>query len=570
MPSLASAQTAPYVESLLLRNGNDAGEYRRGEDGRDRPRDQVYPGSEQSQIVQLANNEILIFGMGSYRLNGELPNNRMQMFCASVKMDPIVGPQLQSMSYVTNNNGDRRRNANHVRATGIFHDAAGRPEVAAVTYNYAPNNRAQAYQVVFGPGCEQLSERTRIMAKNNDDCSETGESPEMVAYQDGTTARLFSAHGCNGNGEDDSWAALVDISKNVDGTYTVDLINDDIRTEREEERSRPDVLALGDYAVVCLTAGNTQPPNRGVYCSAYDTASGERLWRTAVARKEDGIYRTQIRMNAVLDSAGQPTNTVYTTWREITQRNRRGKGAAKMMGTALRFSRDGMDMLGVPQEDVFPSGDATHPSQCSTQWGTDGVAMSKGFIISGSINGSASALSTGHIVSWDEASRTVVHERKVGLNAAIDTGWLSNIYGNNPNTQGRNFIKCIGDVKNPGYGVTGGYQPDVKSFVAVSAHTRRMDLALGLPEEKLALELVLVPAVTAPDAPELPEPDEGDTTPPDDDTTPPDDDTDPTPPDTSSPGSLGGCSVSGNTSGTGSFLLLGLAVFAITRRRRRS
>ena len=33
-----------------------------------------------------------VFGIGSYDLNGQPVNDRMQMFCASIPMDPFLGP----------------------------------------------------------------------------------------------------------------------------------------------------------------------------------------------------------------------------------------------------------------------------------------------------------------------------------------------------------------------------------------------------------------------------------------------------------------------------------------------
>ena len=45
-----------------------------------------------------------------------------------------------------------------------------------------------------------------------------------------------------------------------------------------------------------------------------------------------------------------------------------------------------------------------------------------------------------------------------------DSGRLANLYGPNPNVQGRDFPLCIGGVKNPGYKVTNGYMPEVETF----------------------------------------------------------------------------------------------------------
>ena len=265
---------------------------------------------------------------------------------------------------------------------------------------------------------------------------------------------------------------------------------------------------------------------------------------------------------------GAPTDTAYVTWRELKPRQGRdGKGSTQYMATTIKFSRTGMDMLAVPTMSAFPGGDSSHPSQCSTLWGTDGVDVeSRLFIISGSLNGNPAALSTGHVVGWNQYTRTLAPTRKVGLNSAIDTGWLSNLYGQNPNTQGRNYVKCIGNVNNPGYGVTGGYQPAVKTFVAVAAASRKYRPD-GMMQDKLASDLVLVPAVIAPDAPPVgTDPAEEE----DPDPTPdpePEPEPDPTPtPDSS--GSLGGCSVTSNSAGFGGLALLGLALVFVTRRRR--
>ncbi len=45
-----------------------------------------------------------------------------------------------------------------------------------------------------------------------------------------------------------------------------------------------------------------------------------------------------------------------------------------------------------------------------------------------------------------------------------DSGLIANLYGANPNNQGRDFLRCYGDVKNPGFGVTNGYMADVETF----------------------------------------------------------------------------------------------------------
>jgi uncharacterized protein (TIGR03382 family) len=48
-----------------------------------------------------------------------------------------------------------------------------------------------------------------------------------------------------------------------------------------------------------------------------------------------------------------------------------------------------------------------------------------------------------------------------------DSGKLANLYGQNPGTNGRDFLRCIGDVPNPGFGQPNGFYPSVKTFFAL-------------------------------------------------------------------------------------------------------
>lgn len=517
VPAVANAETTHAdVQRLLLRDGNNAGRTRKGEDGRERALQQRGAGAEQVQIAQLANNELMMFGIGSYELNGEPAYHRLQMFCASVTLDAMRGPQMQTLKYVTRNRADRYRNGMHPRVTPIFGG-----EVVAVTYNIAqkpngePDNHARAYTQVFGPNCTPVSEPVQIMYKNNDNCSENkGEG--VVVEQTASDARILEMHGCNGNGSDDAWVAGVRITKQGTGSYTVQK-EYDLVVENDEERSRGTVLLTGDpnFALACFTAGNTQPPNKGVRCAGINTArqappdangntgeeggrqQGRLMWRKYIQQREGRTYRTEVRVASILGPDGKPTNKVYAVYQKGERRRREGKGSQTMVTAVLQAGPNGMEIVGAPQEGVAPGADATHGQVCSTLWGTDGQASSKAFVMTGSHNGEPGALSVAHILG--ESNNAMKTERRVGLGASIDVSWIPNIYGNNPNMQGRNYMHCVGNVRNPGYGVPGGYLSDVKSFVAIPATTRRQNEAVTPVtrnnEDKLALELILVPAV---------------------------------------------------------------------------
>ncbi len=552
-PAAAEPQrpTTPYVDDVLLRDGNDAGPVRRDESGRDYPEEDYYPGAEHVGIVALQDDRVLMFGMGSYQLAGVVPNNRVQMFCAATRVDPVTGPAMTTMRYVTNNEGDRYRNAHHPRVTPIFGGAA-----AAVLYNYAPGDRAQTYMTIFGPNCEQLSPMTLVMAKNDDDCSNSDHRSFTEIRNAGGVARLVGVYGCNGDGSDDAWGGVQDVVRKSDGSYEISVVTDDILIEEEEERTRGWVVVGTDrsFWTACVTAGNAQPPDRGVVCSAYDTESGAALWRTFVAQKVDEVYQTQIHVVGIRDDGGNPTSMALATWERLTENRRRGKGTVELASAALSFTRQGMQVLTDPSTRVAPTVDGTHLGMCDSLVGADGQTSWRGFLVGSSINGNPFALSVGQTVAWNPAETRLMPDRKYSLNVAIDNAWLSNIYGQNPEQQGRNFIACVGDVPNPGYRRTDGYQPGVKSFAAVAATSRRMDDARGIAEDKLATELVLVPMVLAPDAPPAGEPVDPD---------------DPVPapePAGVHSGATGVCSAAGGGGGSGA-ALLALLVLACARRR---
>jgi hypothetical protein len=548
----AAAESAvPYVDDLLLRDGNDAGLVRRDENGRDQPEQDYYPGAEHVGIVALQGDRVLMFGMGSYQLSGVTPNNRVQMFCAASRIDPVTGPEMVTMRYVTNNEGDRYRNAHHPRVAPIFGGTA-----AAVLYNYAPGDRAQTYMTIFGPDCQQLSPMTLVMAKNNDDCSNSDHRSLAEVRSDGNLARLVGVYGCNGEGSDDAWGGVQDVVKKSDGTYEIRVVTDDILVEEEEERTRGWVIVGQDrsFWTACVTAGNTQPPDRGVVCSAYDTETGEALWRQFVAKKVGEVYQTQIHVVGMRDAAGVPTSMALATWERLTETRRRGKGTVELASAALSFTRQGMAIVTEPSTSVAPTVDGTHLGMCGSMVGVEGQASWRGFLVGSSINGNPFAISVGQTVAWNPDETRLMPDRKYSLNVAIDNAWLSNIYGQNPEVQGRNFVSCIGDVPNPGYGQGGGYQPEVKSFAAVAATSRRMDDARGIAEDKLATELILVPMVLAPDAP-----------PPGD----PVDPSDPVPtpePASVHSGASGSCSAAGDGSAAGG-AVLALVVLVCIRRR---
>jgi MYXO-CTERM domain-containing protein len=138
---------------------------------------------------------------------------------------------------------------------------------------------------------------------------------------------------------------------------------------------------------------------------------------------------------------------------------------------------------------------ATHSSLCATNYGVDGK---RAIAIMGA---PASGVGTPsmQLAFFDPAAKTITagETNRWTVGFAADSGFLSNIYGQNPTTQGRDFLTCTGDIANPGHGVKGGYMSNVETFL-LAPHSGR-----NPGEPKNALFLSFVPSKT--DAPALPQ-----------------------------------------------------------------
>jgi hypothetical protein len=150
-----------------------------------------------------------------------------------------------------------------------------------------------------------------------------------------------------------------------------------------------------------------------------------------------------------------------------------------------------------------------------------------------------------------------------------DGGYLQNIYGANPNTQGRGFQRCLAGVKNPAYGVPGGFKADAQTLW-VWPHVARPET-----NDKLSLYLGILDGIVdeaKEPAPPTNDPNEVAVA---DPKTPQDTPEDPTTPrgyPTLGGPQSGGCAVSNprsNDDDLGALLTLGLGAALLVSRRRR-
>jgi MYXO-CTERM domain-containing protein len=486
----------------------------------------------------------------------------------AIKLDPARGGGTggASVRILTNNHGDRYRNAQATRTfTVSLPAAAGLAPVGktavGIKYNAAiRNNNAETYAMLVDPHCNPLTAQTLIEAKTNDNCSEDNQGMgEDGVMPGGWNAFAMS---CPGNGENSGWAVLTQTTLNAAGSQfplsiakvtDLRLFANDVRRNRPNNALIPAIGGtLGEFtALHCGTRGNTQPPRGGVQCYVLgvntNTGSLTKLVLSTIARPNEttpGLLATQIQFRR---TGIQPNGDGigYYVYTELGRRRRGGDGKAQVtpkMGV-LTWNAQGITML-APPANMVSNIDGTHLGACAMRQGNVGNAA---FMV-GSYNGNSFAPSA--IVHSNISGNSLTKIGAVLLgNAAVDSAWLGNLYFGNPTIQGRVFTSCT-QVMNPATN-------EPWMLVAANTRTYRPDLpdgngGMGRNERKLGLQIVAYP-LTSPDAagviPDVP-PVNGNGTP--------------------IPSHLTGCGCQGGASSQGTFalVLLGLVIVGLRRRRR--
>jgi hypothetical protein len=557
---ISGTAMAQGIYTLNVHSGDASGRYYENEEGDRNNNDQLGAGNEhvRCNLMKAASGgpRIMCVGTGSYTdIPGSPVTDRIQTLCSSHRLDAQLGLVQTAFRYVTANRGDEYQNGHAPVAAPIFGGT-----MMAVYYNYDPDNNTNLYGKILGPDCEEMSGQTLLLSKNNDNVLGHASNP-VVVYDSPTETRLGSCGIGNGNGRDDMWCLGVRATNNG-GTYALETYFDK-SVEAEEERSRPAVEGtnIPDHIFECSAVGNTQPPNRGTRCAlvntAPDTPNDQRVvWRQYIQEREGRIYATTPAIAAIKNPDGSFTGEYVVNYVEVNteDRNGREKGETALKTVPVKVTLGGLEMIDTPRYDQAGFGDQAHQTACSVNWGPEGKSAT--MVLQGSIVGSVTGVGRASVIEYDAITRKTNLADEIVFGDSFDTGWISQYYGNNPNTpQGRNHGFCM-MVDNPGFGIEGGFEPTVKQFVFVANTPRKLRLD-GTAEAKLAYELVLIPAV-------IPGEDPGPTPDPDPE---PDPEPEPDPVDPDDAGAqIGGCSAGGGA-GAGSLLLLGFAVALIRRRR---
>ena len=527
-------------------------------DGEERLR---YPGFEQTTVVASKGHVVLIT-MEAVDERGRGP---VQCSCSSYELRPDGPPrEVASLKRLTDySNGERTCN----------HPKAAADENGNIVWLYGSDgpvngqnqNRPNTYAGILDEKCEVLAspQMVSIPRDANDG------APDVSYLGNGNfVAGYYSDGGGDEDGEgfptpggDYSVAMGLAVRPGallptLERTWIAPVVT-------PTNIGRPTVAALSaDRAMFCAPKGPNRPSD-SVECALLNTAGGAEITPEARVLVKTEFFKGGPGENGRGRKYFNQPTVVKVSDNQIAlmaiESNGMGKGTnikGSNVSHMMMIERNG-DVLVPAGEIVGAAAHQTHASICVGNYGEQGAAAVGVFSAAPTGIGRASMA----MVQYDNAAKAFNYDPNQDLWPAAwygDSGHLSNWYGRNPMRQGRDYLRCIGGVENPGYHQPNGYMADVKSFFVAAVHGR-------IPgDEKNSLFLSLVPGQMDKKAlPQNPVP-AGET---------PD-----LEPDTSNDSGNGpkadsgcGCATPGTTGTTGTAALVGLAAafgIVISRRRR--
>jgi len=492
-------------------------------------------------------------------MDSDVPENLgpQQGKCSSFELTASGPVLVADQVYLTENeNSDRNFCRPALISTG---------EHLVLGYGYAPNGgNTRSYARLINEMCQSVSETVKI--SNNDN-----ENIGAVHYAAVSPTRVVATYYSN-NGQE-SRARFLDLTAN-------EIIkNDNLNILNPANIGRAPIAVTGDRALSCTGIGNNRPPEQGVKCTYLDTVSGQIIWKNQTLVEADPgneIRYNQVEVKTL--SAGRFAIMAQLTDADGKDNDNKGKNTAQIW-----IVEPTDDTLGIRAHHEFM--DAiyhTHATLITGMVGDTGETALGVYEAPPTPSGNAVV----SFLKYDPASLSfhmdAYTDQWIVSPLAADSGLLSNLYGGNPTTQGRNFLHGVGDVPNPGFGKEGGFMPEAETLF-VMPYTGR---SVTASEPKLASWVTFLPGKTAvPVVPENPEPAQTDqfnpqgvkpgapqgngnvgapapgsgVTPPAEEETP-----------AIKSESAGGCSVQEGAAGSSSgFVALGIALLGLAASRRR-
>lgn len=483
-----------------------------------------YPGFEQTTLVNV-NNHIVMITMEA--VSGAGPENRyVQCSCSSYELRADGPPRaVVELKRLTNyTTGERRCN----------HPKAAADENGRIVWMYGSdaqptnNNRPNTYAGIINDKCETLAapQMVSIMRDANDGAPD-------IKYQG--NGRFVAGYYSDGNGEalnfpKEGGDAAVALGLQIEQSGLLPTLRRTFITPvvTPTDIGRPTVEVVdANRALFCAPKGPNRPSDH-IECALVDTSKegiGVTGGRTELQDTDNDPNTPEVPVTVPGNGSG-PDGAPgpgefqmaegYVWKSELLKGNRQKRvyynqpTVAKIaendyaliaiesngmgQGTNMKgnnvahmfaLKRNG-DQITLGGEIVGAAAHQTHASICTGPYGQAGAPTVAVFSASPTGIGRAAMA----MVAFDPATAAFKYDERADLWPAAwygDSGYLSNMYGRNPMKQGRDYMRCIGGVKNPGYHVPNGFMADVETFFAAAVHGRVPG------DEKNSLFLSLVP-----------------------------------------------------------------------------
>lgn len=391
-----------------------------------------------------------------------------QCKCSSFELTE-KGPKVVADNVQISFNEGGMRNCNR---PAIAHD--GQNVVWTYGSDYMDPNTTYIYAGVLDEQCGKVVPEMQISTTNNNDNG--GTSMVFNGAVDGVS-RFVATSFENGNGGI-AWAYGLSLHYDEETGEPVFKRTFEKKAYTGTNIARQKVAPIdNDRTLYCGPDGNQRPPERGVVCVVLDKTGnvipGSRMTIAKTDKTQD-IYYNQPTI-AVLDYNRFAIQVLRSNGEG---RKDNGKGSNNAELYIYEVSEDSQLILKSQMTDIETTFQ-THSSICSGQYGAPGSSGQHATSIA-MIAAPPTGVGQGmmQMLNWSPETDFMIDSRDEWvISEYADSGHQSNMYGANPNNQGRDFMNCIGNVPNPGYGVEDGFMPTVKTLFVAPMSGKKPDQA---------------------------------------------------------------------------------------------
>lgn len=463
------------------------------------------PGNEQpvSTVLQKdGKTYVVTIYMSSNVTDRNNDNNAWQCKCGVVEIGATGTPQrvVYEKQLTQRQRNDATRPCNHPSVT---------TDGDVVIWSFGSdsdnnNNQVDTYAGILDHMCNEVQAPFKIEDRNGNNGAPSIVSP----YAPGQGSYVMASYLNNGER-----TQLVGLAKDITAAGPRLRRTNEVTIVEPANIGRPTVAlvdAPSNTYVACAAKGNQRPPEDGVACAVARFKTDGNVEVTDNVQNGNNEYGRLIAPSVV--NAPTPQGRRYMnqpvaihlgggrvavhvlgsdgTGRGNNNNQGGGRGTTHAYIYTLQVDPASGTYTAQGSRLEVTEGFQSHSGLCAAAIGNDPSQLHAMYVdapITGSGLGLVTPLFFDRLTrQWTQLNRDT---RPMGSENA-DSGFLQRMLGQNPNTSGRDFQVCYGDVPNPGARVVGGFRNNVDTFIAIP-YVGRVENSPS--EPKLGLYLSLLP-----------------------------------------------------------------------------